>query len=173
MSRIHQSASRRSPLWFGWAIRPALALGVLGLCLTGWAEEPAAKDKPADTRPKVSTFTFPTTLEEGRDPFHPKSTRIIAVAKPPEQPAPGPAKLVLKGISGSANRPLALINNRTFAEGDEQDVSTAQGRVTVKCLSIDGLTVKILVQGQIKELMLREELRAAVTPPRPQVGKDL
>jgi hypothetical protein len=117
-----------------------------------------SKEAPDTNTLTVSTFTRPLSLKEGRDPFHPLSTRHIDVVKPPpvEVVAKGPAKLELKGISGSSDRPLALINNRTLAVGEEQDVSTPEGRVKVMCLAIEGTTVRIRAQGQTRELVLRK-----------------
>ncbi|MCU0786739.1 MAG: hypothetical protein MUC91_00875 [Verrucomicrobia bacterium] len=64
--------------------------------------------------------------------------------------------LEFKGVSGTADRPLAIINNRTFAVGEEQDVTTANGKVKVMCLEIDGLKVKVRAQGATQELLLRK-----------------
>jgi len=133
------------------------------LCSLGVkAEETASKEqKPGEPPSSVSTFTIPKTLSEGRDPFHPTSTRVIAMMRPPApEVAPGPATLTLKGISGTTDRPLALINNQTFAEGDEQVVITPEGKVTVMCMEIklEGSKVTIKAQGQTRELMLRKGL---------------
>lgn len=119
-------------------------------------EESTEEKRPAETDITISTFTVPRTLNEGRDPFYPSSTRVIATARPVTKVARGPATLELKGISGTSNRPLALINNRTFAEGDEQDVTTPQGKVKVLCLEIEGTRVRIQAEGQTRELMLRQ-----------------
>lgn len=116
----------------------------------------APADPPADAPAHVSTFTLPRTLDEGRDPFFPTSTRVIAMTRPQRIQAPGPAKLELKGISGTPDRPLAIINNRTLAVGEEQDVTTSQGKVTVFCLAIEGTKVTIRAQGQTRQLMLRK-----------------
>lgn len=129
------------------------AMMLLMLPIAGSSAEKEAEQAEST----ISTFAMPNTLKEGRDPFYPSSTRVIAMSHPIiKTKAPGPATLELKGISGTADRPLALINNQTFAEGDEQDVSTPQGRVKVMCLDIDGTTVRVKAQGQTRELMLRE-----------------
>jgi hypothetical protein len=123
------------------------------------AEGTSPKEAPETNTLTVSTFTRPLSLKEGRDPFHPLSTRHIDVVRPipdPDVVIKGPAKLELKGISGSSDRPLALINNRTLAVGEEQDVSTPEGRVKVMCLAIEGTTVRIRAQGQTRELVLRK-----------------
>ena len=120
-------------------------------------EQEIATTSDGQTAPQ-STFTVPRSLKQGRDPFNPGSTRFIAVIPDPPEEAEGPAKLELKGISGTDTRPLAIINNRTFAEGDEQSVNTPQGRVMVMCLAIEGTTVKVRAQGQTRQLMMRKGL---------------
>jgi hypothetical protein len=123
--------------------------------IAGGPKKPAEKPDPA--LPVVSTFTLPSTLKEGRDPFYPESQRVHSKTQPktPVVVSKGPATLELKGISGTPDRPLALINNQTFAEGDKQMVSTTQGKIRVECVDIKGTTVKIIAQGQTRELMLR------------------
>lgn len=119
---------------------------------------PSSGDDAVEISSAVSTFTTPTTLREGRDPFHPNSTRVIAMMRPVEKAAPGPATLELKGISGTPENPLAIINNRTMAVGEEQQVTTPQGRVKVMCLEISGTKVTVKAQGQRRELLLRKGL---------------
>ena len=104
----------------------------------------------------VSTFTIPNSLAQGRDPFYPQSTRFIST--PVVTNAVGPVVLEFKGLSGTPDRPLAIINNRTFAVGEEQDVHTDQGRVSVTCLAIEGLKVRVRAQGQTHELSLRTDI---------------
>lgn len=126
--------------------------------------KPAAPATPAvEATERVSTFVIPTSLAEGRDPFFPKSTRFIvkpAISAPVTDPGPGPVVLELKALSGTAERPLAIINNRTFAEGEEQDVNTTQGKVKVLCLQIDapGMSVKVRARGETQQLDLRKGL---------------
>ncbi len=104
---------------------------------------------------QTSVFEIPNSLKEGHDPFFPNSTRFIKRAPTPK-PVEGPVVLEFKGVSGTADRPLAIINNRTFAVGEEQDVTTANGKVKVMCLEIDGLKVKVRAQGATQELLLRK-----------------
>ena len=169
MSRTDKPTSALLRPGLKQSLRPILTLVVIGLCTQGWTEEPTSATKAEERHAAsstASTFTRPVaSLEEGRDPFYPTSARILAEAKPvdPEQSFE-PVELVLKGISGTKRRPLALINNRTFTVGDEQEVGVAGNRVTVKCLAIEGMKAIILVQGQVRELELREELRAQIQP---------
>ena len=119
-------------------------------------EESAAKDAVEPPEPPVSTFNFPQTLNDGRDPFFPTSTRVIAMFRPSPITNDGPAELELKGISGAGEQRLAIINNRTLAVGEEQNVTTPQGRVKVLLLAIEGTKVRIKAQGQTRELLLRK-----------------
>ena len=69
-------------------------------------------------------------------------------------PASLPAKLILNGIS----RKLAMINGRTFSEGEEGDVNTENGRKHVRCIRIkeDSAMIEILENGTAVD---RQELR--------------
>jgi hypothetical protein len=79
------------------------------------------------------------------------------------QPAPAPAvtpvpdSLTLIGISGKGKRRLALINDRTFAEGETGKVRVGATNVTLRCVEIRGGSV--IVQNEAseekQELLLR------------------
>jgi len=140
-------------------LRPILSVAVVLLLLPNTlpaGDVNAPGDEPAETPGHASTFALPQTLDQGRDPFFPTSTRFFAMSRPQKTQAPGPAKLELKGISGTPDRPLAIINNRTLGVGEAQDVTTSEGRVRVYCLAIDGMKVTVRAQGQTRELMLRK-----------------
>ena len=127
------------------------ALTTVGQPAAGSADNSSKIGEPSQT----SVFEIPSSLKEGHDPFFPNSTRFIKRAPTPK-PVEGPVVLEFKGVSGTADRPLAIINNRTFAVGEEQDVTTANGKVKVMCLEIDGLKVKVRAQGTTQELLLRK-----------------
>ena len=65
-----------------------------------------------------SVFNVPTSASEGRDPFFPASTRVFATS---ETQTRGPAltDLTLKSILGTSPHVFAIINNHTFATGDD------------------------------------------------------
>ena len=142
-----------------------LAVALPGLAAQTKAK-PAKAAAPAPTNvppalveiPK-SVFDVPANPQEGKDPFFPLSTRLFAspVAKTNGQAAP---KLVvdlkLKGFSGTADHPLAIINNRTFGIDEEGSVSTAAGRVTIRCVEIKPDSVVVQVGGQQRILHLRQ-----------------
>ena len=64
-------------------------------------------------------------------------------------------QLDLKGISGPVGRRLAIINNQTFAVGEEQEVTVNSGRVRVVCKEIKDDSVVVVANGQERILRLR------------------
>lgn len=72
-------------------------------------------------------------------------------------PVASAVELTLKGISGTAAEPLAIINTTTFTTGEELDVFTTAGRMRVRCLEINMVTGTALVQvgGDRRELRLQ------------------
>jgi len=63
----------------------------------------------------------------------------------------------LQGVSGQPPQRLAIINKRTFAVGDNLEVSTSQGRIRVRCLEISENSAVIEVNGQRHELRYEEK----------------
>ena len=114
----------------------------------------AATDRPI---PK-STFGIPTKPEEGRDPFFPTSDRLYAVKTAPKQRSPSaPSQaIVFNGISGSADHRFAMINGRTFAEGEEAPVNTPSGRIKVLLLAIKGNIAVVEIAGERRELTFQD-----------------
>ena len=69
-----------------------------------------------------------------------------------QAPAPAPApvwlnKLRLSGVSGSGQHRLVLINNRTFSEGEVNELKIAGQTVNLKCLEIGQETAIVQIQG--------------------------
>jgi hypothetical protein len=99
---------------------------------------------------------FGSVLDGGKDPFYPGSARFQRVipVTPTNQVATVAPEVQINGFSGNAARPLVIINNVTFGEGDEQMVTTAAGRAQVRCLEIRSQeqTVRIEINGQRREL---------------------
>lgn len=97
---------------------------------------------PASTNAQVvSVFTLPSAPSEGRDPFYPNSTRpyqYVTVRHAVEL-----TSLQIKGFSEIGGRRYVIINNHTFGEGDEGDVTTADGRIHIRCLSVGADSVLI------------------------------
>jgi hypothetical protein len=111
--------------------------------------------------PPQSVFVMPKKAAEGRDPFFPNATRIynLDTEVKLKGPAPVVVDLSLKGISGTAAEPLAIINTTTFTTGEDNDVITTAGRMRVRCVEINMLKGTVLVQvgGERRELRLQSK----------------
>lgn len=107
--------------------------------------------KPALAAPVRSVFTIPTSPKEGRDPFYPDSGRLFQ-SENTGKSAVELTSLTLRGFSGTPSHRLVIINNHTFAAGDEGDVRTASGPVHVRCLEIKDNAALIEAGGQRLEL---------------------
>jgi hypothetical protein len=161
----------RCPSLRAWTLPLAAALFSLTFIARTAQTVPATADKtkaaanPAAAELEIpkSVFIIPTNSAEGRDPFFPLSTRLNPPPPPPPAVTPtnvAPAvvqlvQLDLKGISGAVNHRLAIINNQTFAVGEEGEVAVASGRVRVICKEIKDDSVLVLVNGQERTLHLR------------------
>ena len=143
----------------------ALSVGVTAGAATNAAPQPPATSTPEGTNTAVdlpipkSVFVVPTSDGEGKDPFFPKA-RGQAPAKPGStKPTerPGADQLALQGLSGSPERPLAIINGRQFAPGEESDVPVHGGNIHVRCIEIkltDNLVI-VDVAGERRDLRFR------------------
>lgn len=108
-----------------------------------------------------SIFVVPSNIAEGRDPFYPNSDpskRGRKVVAPTPQPAAPPdAPLVLNGLSGSIENKLAMINGRTFAQGETGELTLGARRISVRCIEIREKSVIIETGGKQLELFLRAD----------------
>ena len=151
-----------------WILAGALTLtlhtttleAVAGKTNTATAAKAEGIVQPPYIEPAIpqSTFNQPKKLADGRNPFFPQSVKHIgfeAISRTTPAPAPQ-VELVLSGISGTAERPLAIINNRTLTAGEEADVPLGTGKIRIRCQEInmaDG-TVLVQVGGQSRQLRL-------------------
>ncbi|MDB6111935.1 MAG: hypothetical protein JWR69_3685 [Pedosphaera sp.] len=71
-----------------------------------------------------------------------------------EQPTPVADTLLLKGISSIKSRPLALINNQSFAAGETARVRVGTSNVVVRCIAVGERSVRIEMVGSGKETEL-------------------
>lgn len=106
-----------------------------------------------------SVFVVPNSPSEGRDPFFPSSTRVYV--NNPENQIRGPSlsELTLKSILGTPPRVFAIINNHTFAPGDDGDIITKSGqRLHIHCKDIDPKagTATVEANGASEALHLSE-----------------
>lgn len=142
----------------------ALLFAFLSLPASRAAEAPPLKVDavPGHSSAFVSVFTDSRAF--GKDPFFPKSNRRNAqpvavntnlVFKEGELP-PG---MVLQGLSGTKEKPLAIINNKTFGEGEETEIRALNLLFRVKVIEIKERSVVISVNGTPpRELTLRQGL---------------
>lgn len=143
-----------------WSV---LLFAFLSLPASRAADAPPLKvdTAPGHASPFVSVFTDSRTF--GRDPFFPKSSRRNAMPAVPTPFVPKegelPPGMVLKGLSGTKEKPLAIINNRTFAEGEEAEVRVLNQLYRLKVIEIKERSVMISVNGTTpRELTLRQDL---------------
>ena len=114
-------------------------------------------------QPSGFVSVFKDDRNFGKDPFFPKSTRRSQQATVATNWVPRegelPAGMVLKGLSGTKDKPLAIINNYTFAEGEEAEVRVIHQLFRVKVIEIKERSVIISVNGTPpRELALRQGL---------------
>ena len=120
------------------------------------AKKADAKAEPAEPEIPQSVFIIPTAIGEGKDPFFPNRP-VVAVATPrTKKAAVTSVKLVLSGMSGTREKPLAIINNRTFETGEEADILLKEGRTRVRCVEIRDDSVLVEVNGARQELRFRK-----------------
>ncbi len=132
-------------------------LAWLGMLPRLGAAQPAALPQVEVAIPTKSIFTDDPRF--GKDPFFPNSKRRGAgELVNPNAPLADVRDLVLKGISGGKDRRLALINNRTVENGEEAEFKFGNRTVKVHCVEIREKSVVIRVDGQSKELFLRQNL---------------
>ena len=125
-----------------------VALAAAGAPLLFAAPPKAAPAKPV---PVHSLFVMPANPREGRDPFFPESPRpyeetLTATNRADASP------ITIKGLSIERGRKMVIINNHTFAVGDEGDVLTAGSRVHLRLIEIRAGTAVIEVNGIRREI---------------------
>lgn len=113
--------------------------------------EPArvAPPKPVPAR---SVFVMPASARDGRDPFFPESTRPYEENKAANAPVDLENAFKVHGTSTERGRVMVIINNHTFALGDEGDVLTTGGRMHIRLAEIRAHSVVIEVNGTRREL---------------------
>ncbi len=138
------------PVWFGTGVAPAAP--------TPMAAAPPAGAKATPPEPEIpqSAFILPRDRQEGRDPFFPNSNRPYeGAATRITQPAQPVIRLRLQGLKPPpAEHPLALIEGKTFAKGEERELTAFGRRLTVRCLDITAESVVVEVDGVRQELRL-------------------
>ena len=95
---------------------------------------------------------MPANAREGRDPFFPTSSRPYEAAIA-SQTNLVENSFIVKGVSIEHGRTMVIINNHTFALGDEGDVLTPSGHVHIRLAEIRTNSVIIDVKGTRKEII--------------------
>jgi hypothetical protein len=136
----------------------ALSASIVNSAGAGGAPAP----KAAEAEPVIpkSVFTIPTTAGSARDPFFPSRIIQAEVAKPATNSTVRSVSLsclVLKGLSGTPSRPLAMVNGRTMERGEDAEIVTDCGRLLVHCVDITTNSAIVEVAGERRELHLRSD----------------
>lgn len=126
---------------------------VLMFVFTGFGARAAQPAAPAPEPSPVPQSVFVDDANVGKDPFFPRSTRRGAQLKTVALVEAVP-DLLLKGVSGTAARRLAIINNRTFEVGEESELKSNGQSVRVKCVEIKDKSVTVQINGVSRELFL-------------------
>jgi len=124
----------------------------------------AAQTNRAPAAVPVPRSLFMTNDAAGVDPFFPGSTRRKVQqdsedGRKTARPV-GVGALQLKGIMGPPDKRIALINNLTFAKGEEGEVRVPGGKLKIKCVDIRPKSVVVTLEGQTEEheLILPEKV---------------
>lgn len=145
-----------------------LMVALLGSVYTYGSPNDAASKGRAKLPPNLQTvpdlpipqslFTGPSQPSEGRNPFFPQSTLRVVVPKPIKDNSIDTTSFVLNGIT-SPPKPTAMINGRTFEQGELGEVKLpAGGKQLIKCEEIKSDSAIIDVGGARRELRLRSGL---------------
>ena len=141
-------------------LQPAALLTALTICLAIPHSVFAAKSPDSAVKAAAATISAPAIPESvfdyraGRDPFFPN--RAVTPVRAPE-----PAKkvsLLLKGITGSSDRRVALINDRTFTKGEAGEIKLGTNEFKFRVIDIKDRSVTIEREGQMNELPLVENV---------------
>jgi hypothetical protein len=158
----HQSMKPFRLISLGWtaaavALFLTVAAGARGANATNVTGKAGAVTNAAPAELPVPKSVFDLTAVPSKDPFFPLSVR---------QPVPtatntlafSASSFLLKGLSGSSGRRLALINNRTLADGETTEITTAAGKVKIHCVQIKESSVIIRADNQSEtiEVFLRK-----------------
>ena len=134
--------------WLAWSSLLFLLGGVVHPAETNTNRAPAQVTIPQSV--------FATEGATGKDPFFPNSIRRIKRDDSGKQMPTRDFSALLKltGIAGGV-RPIATINNLTFAVGEEQEVKVEGGKVKIRVLEIGEKSVVINLEKQPQPIVLK------------------
>ncbi len=128
-----------------------VALAAAGVSL-GFGQPPkAAPPKPVPAHSVYSVFVMPASPREGRDPFFPESPRPYEESVSATNRADAGA-LLIKGLSYEHGHAMVIINNHTFAVGDEGDVISAGSHVHLRLIEIGAHAAVVEINGLRREI---------------------
>ena len=120
---------------------------------------PAAAAAAAPQEPQQIKSVFVDRPNFGRDPFFPNSPRRGRIVQDTVvEPMANFNNIVLKGISGTVEKRLAIVNNKTFEVGEEADLRIGGHLTKVKCVEVREKSVVISINGVTRELFLGNKL---------------
>jgi hypothetical protein len=125
-------------------------------------DQPAARAKPTNAPAPTVALVIPQSVfvanpTKGRNPFFPQSARDPK--KPDKAPVSSrfPEGVRLGGISGFPARPLAIINDKTFAAGETGEIKINGRGVAVRVDSIKEHSAIMTINGITQEIALPNE----------------
>ena len=140
-------------------LRPAL-IALLTACAAFPDTGFAAKAPDSAAKATAATISAPAIPESvfdyraGKDPFFPNHVLTpVLVPEPTKKEI-----MVLKGITGSSDRRVALINDRTFTKGEAGEIKSGTSTLRIRVVDIKDRSVTIERGGQTNELPLVETL---------------
>jgi thioredoxin-related protein len=122
----------------------------IGGYIAGGAKNFIAKTEKIPGIRHVDGTTPQTPAQEAEEPRRPPP-KFVPIA--PTTPTVY-MELALKGISGSKERRMALINNETLMAGETAKIKLLNSRVEVCCKEIRDDSVLVIVDGKTMELKL-------------------
>jgi len=125
---------------FAICLLASLVLGLFG-SLPDVRGAGAAPLPAVPPEPEIPQSVFTVAGGKVKDPFFPNSTRIKTVVT--AAPQVSSSTFELKAITGAPGARLAIINNRTVANGEDAEVTTPLGKLWIRCLEIRDSSVLI------------------------------
>ena len=125
---------------FALCLLASLVLGLFG-SLPDVRGAGAAPLPTVPPEPEIPQSVFTVAGGKVKDPFFPNSTRIKTVIT--AAPQISSSTFELKAITGPPGARLAIINNRTVANGEDAEVTTVLGKLRIHCLEIRESSVLI------------------------------
>ena len=123
------------------------------------AAVPAAAAATAVAAQEQNKSVFVDRPNFGRDPFFPNSSRRGTIVQDTVvEPAANFNNIVLKGISGTTDKRLAIINNKTFEAGEDGELRISGHLTKIKCVEVREKSVVISINGITRELFLGTKL---------------